>query len=61
MIIDNYDLWAMHDAKEAKRIAHLPTCDFCGEPIQQERALKLMGLWVCDECINDNMQWIEED
>ena len=60
-MVDNYDLWEAHDRKEARRIARLPVCDFCGEPIQQERALKLMGLWVCDECISNNMEWIEED
>ena len=59
-MVDNYDLWEAHDRKEARRISHLPVCDFCGEPIQQERALKLMGLWVCDECIEDNMEWIED-
>lgn len=60
-MIDNYDLWEANDRKQAHRIAHLPVCDFCGEAIQQEKALKIMGLWICDECINNNMEWIEED
>ena len=60
-MMDNSDIWESHDADMEKRLSRLPECDFCGERIQQDKALYIMGLWICDDCISNNMQWIEED
>ena len=57
---DNYDAYEHHEIEMEKRLSRLPECDFCGERIQQDKALHIMGLWICDDCINDNMRWIEE-
>ena len=44
--------FARYDAKQARRLAQLPTCERCGEPIQQERAVCIEGFWYCDECLD---------
>ena len=40
-----------HDRKQARRLAQLPTCERCGDAIQQERAVCIEGFWYCDECL----------
>ena len=50
-MIDNYDLWTIHDRKEAEWERKLPTCDRCGEPIQQWDAVRINRRWYCDECL----------
>lgn len=57
---DNYDMWEAYDRQCAAWEYKLPICELCGEHIQQDKALHIMGLWICDDCINDNMRWIEE-
>lgn len=50
-IPDNYDQWEAHDRKQSEWLKTLPTCEHCGEPIQQERAVCIDGFWFCDECL----------
>lgn len=50
---DNYDLWEAHDRNQAERLKKLPTCDRCGDAIQQEMAVRIYGNWFCDECIKE--------
>lgn len=40
-----------YDREQARRLAQLPTCERCGHPIQQERAVCIDGAWYCDDCI----------
>ena len=40
-----------YDRSQARRLAQLPTCEICGDAIQQERAFEKDGFWICDECI----------
>lgn len=42
-----------HDAEQQKLLEKLPVCHRCGDPIQQERAVKLEGHWYCDACLDD--------
>lgn len=51
MIPDNYDLFESRDRMQAKWLKNLPTCEYCGEAIQQERAVCIDGYWYCDECL----------
>ena len=51
-MIDNYSLWAAHDADEVERIEALPVCDYCGEPIQDESYHQIGGLNYCDRCLD---------
>ena len=50
-IPDNYDLWESRDRKQAERWRKLPTCERCGDGIQQERAVCIDGFWYCDDCL----------
>ena len=40
-----------HDREQARRLAQLPTCERCGDAIQQERAVCIEGFWYCDKCL----------
>ena len=35
-----------------------PCCEYCGEPIQEEKALYLDGYWICDSCVKENRRLI---
>lgn len=47
------------------RLARRPKCDCCGEHIQEESALHYatgkIDIWLCQECIDGNTEYIEVD
>lgn len=45
------------DAKLARR----PKCDCCGEHIREDSALWYKGVYICDSCVELNIQYIEEE
>lgn len=51
-VADNYDLWEAFDRKQAQQLERLPVCADCGEPIQQEDAVYIHEVWLCDECLD---------
>ena len=42
-MVDNYDLWVAHDNDMQREIEKLPLCECCGEPIQQDTAVRING------------------
>ena len=48
-----------HDREQAEWLKKLPTCQICGDAIQQERAFEKNGFWICDECIENNRKEID--
>ena len=56
-----WELLADEEAREAKRLARLPKCDICGEPIDQYDAVCFKGFWICDYCLDDIRQMIKEE
>lgn len=46
-------------------LARRPRCDCCGEHIQEESALhyvtKSVDIWLCQDCIDGNTEYIEVD
>lgn len=40
-----------HDREQAKRLAELPVCDYCNEPIQDDHYYLINGDNVCPECL----------
>ena len=52
------------DAQDA-RLARRPQCDCCEKHIQDETAFHYVtskiDIWICNECIDDNTEYIEED
>ena len=49
-MVDNYDLWAMHDAEQEREASKLPICKCCEEPIFQEEAVCIDDDWYCEYC-----------
>lgn len=52
-MIDNYDLWKMHDEKQQRALDELPLCVWCEQPIQQETAVCINDEFYCDDCLRD--------
>lgn len=48
------------EAMENKRRARLPKCALCGEPMDQEYGVRYSGQWLCDICLDDMREPIEE-
>lgn len=59
-MIDNYDVWEAHDIELERRRMRRPVCDDCGEHIQEETAFLINGNWICEKCM-DNYREIVED
>lgn len=53
-IPDNYDVWLAHEEQKEQQLENLPVCVHCEQPIQQETAVCLDGLYYCDECLDLN-------
>lgn len=51
MVIDNYSLWEAHDAEQERQLAKLPVCADCDQPIQDETAYFIDGIWICEDCL----------
>ena len=49
------------DREQARRLAKLPTCEICGDAIQQERAFEKDGFWICHECYEGNQKEVIPD
>lgn len=58
---DNYDRFEQYEAEQERKLARLPKCDKCGEPIQQERAVYYNDQWICEYCEEDFWREIRED
>jgi hypothetical protein len=47
------------------RLARRPVCDCCENHIQEESALhyvtRTVDIWLCEECVESNMEYIEVD
>lgn len=60
-MVDNYSLWEAHDSEQERRLARRPKCSVCGEYIQDESAVHIGNYWICDDCIENNREYIEEE
>ena len=54
----DFNAW---DMEQSRRLARLPVCADCGEPIQQEDAIYINGDWLCDYCIDSYRRTIPEE
>lgn len=48
-----------HDAKQTAKQNELPKCEYCGEPIQQDDAVRINNGFICDDCLNSMREIIE--
>lgn len=45
-----------HDREQAKRLAELPKCDICDQPIQDDHYYLINGDNVCSECLENEFR-----
>lgn len=50
-----------YDAEQENELQRLPVCCECGNPIQQEKAVRINGDWYCDECLDEMREYTTED
>ena len=45
----DFDRWEAH---QERRLRHLPKCDYCGEPIQDEHYFEIHEEIICESCLD---------
>ena len=62
-MIDNYDLWCEHDARQEEALARMPVCVCCRYHVQTEKAFYYNDQWFCmdKECEEELMKLVWED
>ena len=60
-MIDNYDLWCEHDARQTEALERMPVCECCGEHIQTETAFYYNDQWFCIECEEELIELVWDD
>lgn len=60
-MLDNYDLWAKHDAEMEAALDRLPRCCCCGESIQDDFLYEINGECLCEGCLRDYYRKPVED
>ena len=48
------------DAEFERWLKTRPICAYCGEHIQDEKAVCIDGEWICDECLEDMRREIND-
>jgi formylmethanofuran dehydrogenase subunit E len=51
-IPDNYDQWEAHELDQERRLAELPVCDICDDPIQDDFYYEINGENICEHCMD---------
>lgn len=51
---DAYDLWSAHQSKIEAKLARLPKCYECDQPIQDDDCYEFNNELICPDCLNDN-------
>ena len=52
-IPDYNDLYAQHEAEQERKLAKLPKCAFCDEPITDDQFYNIDGTYICKECLKN--------
>lgn len=55
-IPDNYDQWLHHEWQQERRLADLPKCGVCGNPIQDDHYYEIDGENICPECLDNHFR-----
>ena len=45
-----------HDRAQSKRLAELPECSICGNPIQDDHYYEINDENICPECLDDHFR-----
>lgn len=60
-MVDNYEIWAAHDAELERELAKRPVCAECGDPIQTEHCYEVKGELICPDCMEKYHRKYTED
>lgn len=60
-VIDNLDLFEMHERERQRALKRLPVCSECGEPITDEFCYKINGNLICEACIDECRVEVEQE
>lgn len=55
--IRDFDRW---EAERERRLESRPVCDCCGERIQTEKIFSYGNIILCEDCVDDNMNYMED-
>lgn len=55
---DAYDCFVDEEKRRAKMLERLPRCCLCGDPIQQEDAVRIDDKYYCDNCLKSSREEI---
>lgn len=58
---DNFDFYEQEEKRLAALLMKCPICEWCGEPIQEDYAFRIHGDLVCQHCIEDAKENIDND
>ena len=50
-----------YDAECEARLKRRPVCDVCNEHIQDDHYYDIFGHIICPSCVDDRIEWIDED
>lgn len=60
-VLDNYDAYRDHEARQEAELKRLPKCEHCGERIQDDFLYEIDGGLYCESCMNDLFRHSTED
>lgn len=60
-MLDNLDFYSMHEAEQEKKLAKLPVCSCCGEPIQDDFCYEIDNELICEDCLKENFRRSTDD
>lgn len=46
--------FAQHDAEKERRLAQMPICADCGNPVQEDHFYSINGEVICPDCMESN-------
>lgn len=49
----------MRDMEYEQWLQTRPICSVCGERIEDEKAVKIKGAYICMGCVSDNTEYLE--
>lgn len=52
--------FALHEAKQEAWLARRPVCADCGEPIQEDRACYINDEFICLDCTEAYLVYVED-
>lgn len=60
-LLDNSDLFEMHDAEQERQLLSLPVCSCCKHPIQQSKAVCIGDKWFCEDDEDEAWEHIRKE